>query len=109
LPVTEEFCADGLTSFELSTGYVLTSPAESMTMLPGTLQLTQCIDMCRTNETCRAINFETGLCVLLASDQFASALSVAQFPLFTIYAQKICLPSKSWFCFTFASALIRSL
>ena len=63
-------------------------------MIPGTLQLTDCIEQCRTNATCKAINFETGLCVLLTTNQQDSPLSVSQFPVFTLYAEKICLQSK---------------
>ncbi|KAH7640262.1 hypothetical protein HUG17_7729 [Dermatophagoides farinae] len=83
----------GLITFELITGYVLTSPAETVTMMPGILQLSDCIDRCQKNQTCKALNFETGLCVLLttaANDQ-TTVLTPSQFPVFTIFAQKICL------------------
>lgn len=78
-----------------------------MTMLPGTLQLTDCIDQCRTNSSCKAVNFETGLCVLLTTNQQDSPLSISQFPVFTLYAEKICLPSECLeidfpvYCFNF--------
>lgn len=84
---------DGLITFELITGYVLTSPAETVQMIPGILQLSDCIERCQRNQSCRALNFETGLCVLLttaANDQ-TTVLTPSQFPVFTIFAQKICL------------------
>jgi hypothetical protein len=30
--------------------------------------LTDCIDTCQKNSSCRSINYETGLCVLFASN-----------------------------------------
>ena len=35
---------------------------------PGTLMLTDCIDTCRANASCRSITYETGLCVLFSSN-----------------------------------------
>lgn len=86
----------GFISFELITGYVLSAPADSMVMQPGTLQLTDCLNVCRQNSSCLAINFETGLCVLLqeSADKNPQALQKSQFPVFTIYAHKICLQGK---------------
>lgn len=67
-----------------------------MLMQPGTLQLTDCLNICRQNSSCLAINFETGLCVLLqeSADKNPQALQKSQFPVFTIYAHKICLQGK---------------
>lgn len=67
-----------------------------MTMVPGTLQLNDCIAYCNRSETCKAINFETGLCIILTSSAqtHPSALTTSQFPVFTIYAQKVCIPGK---------------
>lgn len=67
-----------------------------MLMQPGTLQLTDCLNLCRQNSSCLAINFETGLCVLLqeSADKNPQALQKSQFPVFTIYAHKICLQGK---------------
>lgn len=95
----ETDCPYGLTSFELITGYVLTSPAESVTMIPGVLQLSDCLDKCLKNRTCKSLNFETGLCVLLktAAKDKTTALTPSQFPVFTIFAQKICISGK-WTC-----------
>ncbi|KPM06309.1 PAN domain containing protein 2, partial [Sarcoptes scabiei] len=55
--------------------------------------LSDCIDRCRKNSTCKALNFETGLCVLLttAANQQTTVLTPSQFPVFTIFAQKICI------------------
>lgn len=75
---------------------MLSAPADSMIMQPGTLQLTDCLNLCRQNASCLAINFETGLCVLLqeSADKNPQALQKSQFPVFTIYAHKICLQGK---------------
>lgn len=75
---------------------MLSAPADSMIMQPGTLQLTDCLNLCRQNGSCLAINFETGLCVLLqeSADKNPQALQKSQFPVFTIYAHKICLQGK---------------
>ncbi|KAG8201943.1 hypothetical protein JTE90_027419 [Oedothorax gibbosus] len=80
-------------SFELVTGFVFTAPDDTLELVPGTLHLTECLSYCRHNTSCRAVNFETGLCVLFSSSATdrPQALSSSQFPVFTIYAQKICL------------------
>ncbi|GFQ71760.1 uncharacterized protein TNCT_730681 [Trichonephila clavata] len=83
----------GFITFELITGYVYTSPSDTMELVPGTLRLTDCLALCNANATCQAINFETGLCVLFSSSaaQRPAALTPSQFPVFTIYAHKVCL------------------
>lgn len=93
---TEE-CPDEQLSFEMVTGYVYTAPADMLDSQPGTLMLTDCIDTCRQNSSCRSINYETGLCVLFASnaDDGEGELTTSQFPVFTIYVQKNCLPSAA--------------
>ncbi len=53
--------------FELVTGMVYTAPDDMLDSRPGTLMLTDCIELCRRNATCKAANFETGLCVLFGS------------------------------------------
>lgn len=67
-----------------------------MLIQPGTVQLTECLNICRQNSSCLAINFETGFCVLLqeSADRNPQALQKSQFPIFTIYAHKICLQGK---------------
>ena len=95
---------NGTITFELITGFVFTSSANTvMSMIPGVLHLADCLDYCRQNQTCNSLNFETGLCVLLSSSaiQLPDALTPSQFPVFTIYAQKICL--KGMFCIIFFS------
>ncbi|KFM64709.1 hypothetical protein X975_00721, partial [Stegodyphus mimosarum] len=64
-----------------------------MELVPGTLKLTDCLALCNLNATCQAVNFETGLCVLFSSSavQRPSSLTPSQFPVFTIYAHKVCL------------------
>ncbi|GFY47512.1 uncharacterized protein TNIN_237211 [Trichonephila inaurata madagascariensis] len=86
-------CSFEKQSFELVTGYVFTAPDDTLELVPGTLHLTECLSYCRHNASCRAVNFETGLCVLFSSSATdrPDALTSSQFPVFTIYAQKICL------------------
>lgn len=96
-----EQCADVQDStFELVTGYVLTAPDQIIDTLADTLQLADCIEMCRLNDTCQALNFETGLCVLFSTSAKDSpdALTVSQFPVYTIYAQKVCLVGAGELC-----------
>jgi len=94
--VTEE-CPEEHVSFEMVTGYVYTAPSDMLDSQPGTLMLTDCIDTCQKNSSCRSINYETGLCVLFASnaDDGEGELTPSQFPVFTIYVQKNCLPSAA--------------
>jgi hypothetical protein len=86
-------CPNGLVTFELMTGYVLTSPSDTVSVLPGVLHLNECMERCLSNDTCKSLNFETGSCILLSStsNERPEALKLSQFPVFTIYAQKICL------------------
>ena len=89
-----DVCANGnVVTFELITGQVFTAPSDTVTMLPGILHLTECLQWCLTNDTCKSVNFETGLCVLLSSSAIErpEALTPSQFPVFTTYAQKVCL------------------
>ena len=60
-------CSDQDIRFELITGYVYTAPDDMLDSRPGTLMLTDCIELCRRNSTCQSANFETGLCVLFGS------------------------------------------
>ncbi|XP_052123217.1 uncharacterized protein LOC127749354 [Frankliniella occidentalis] len=90
--------------FELITGYVFSAPNDLLDSLPGTLMLTDCLEACQGNDSCQAVNYETGLCVLFSSnaDTYPGALSRSQFPVFTIYAQKSCLgvkPCERAWCF----------
>ncbi|KAG8193928.1 hypothetical protein JTE90_011481 [Oedothorax gibbosus] len=86
-------CSSGFITFELITGYVYTSPGDTLELVPGTLRLTDCLNLCSSNATCQAVNFETGLCVLFASSAALrpAQLTPSQFPVFTIYAHKVCL------------------
>ena len=61
-------CSDDSVTFELITGYVYSAPADMLDSQPGTLMLTDCIQTCRQNASCQAINYETGLCVLFSSN-----------------------------------------
>lgn len=71
-------CSDQDTHFELVTGFVYTAPDDMLDSRPGTLMLTDCIELCRRNATCKAANFETGLCVLFgsSSEEFPGKLAV---------------------------------
>lgn len=92
-------CYNGFLTFELTTGFIYTpSSAETLSMLPGTLQLTECLNYCLKNTSCQAVNFEMGLCVLLSSSaqQNPASLLSSQFPVFTIYAEKLCLLSGNY-------------
>lgn len=64
-----QFCSapGDSTHTELVTGKVFTAPEDILDSRPGTLMLTDCIDLCLANSTCRSANFETGLCVLFSS------------------------------------------
>lgn len=64
-PLTE--CADVDVNFELITGYVFTAPDSILDTRPGVLKLETCIQACKKNSSCRAVNYETGLCVLFTS------------------------------------------
>ncbi|RWS27044.1 uncharacterized protein B4U80_03602 [Leptotrombidium deliense] len=89
-------CRTGKQSFEIITGYAYTASSDLLTMIPGALQFTECLSHCIQNESCAAVNFETGLCVLLRSSEIQRGDSVkqSQYPVFTIYAKKICIPHK---------------
>jgi len=90
-------CPADFVSFEVITGFVYTAPADMLDSQPGTLILNDCIETCRKNVSCKSINFETGLCVLFSSsaDDNKSQLTKSQYPVFTIYVQKNCLPSAA--------------
>ena len=66
--VADGECSDEELSFEMVTGFVYTAPSDMLDSQPGTLMLTDCIDTCRKNSSCKSINYETGLCVLFSSD-----------------------------------------
>ncbi|XP_050723631.1 uncharacterized protein LOC127002106 [Eriocheir sinensis] len=87
-------CSGG-ESFELITGFVYSSSKEIIDSRVGTLRLSECIEYCRESPRCRALNFETGLCVLFksAAGEDSDLLAVSQFPVFTLYAQKVCVPA----------------
>ena len=63
----QDDCPEDQLSFEMISGYVYTAPADMLDSQPGTLMLTDCIEKCAANATCKSINYETGLCVLFAS------------------------------------------
>jgi hypothetical protein len=59
-------CRQEEVHFEIMTGYVYSAPGEIMVTSSGVLLLRDCLEQCHRNDSCRAINFETGLCVLFS-------------------------------------------
>lgn len=66
--VSLEECDPEMLGFELITGYVFTAPDDLLDSVPGTLMLTDCLEACQSNDSCHAVNYETGLCVLFSSN-----------------------------------------
>lgn len=50
------------------TSYVFSAPNKLLESMPGTLMLTDCLEACQSNDSCRSVNYETGLCVLFSSN-----------------------------------------
>lgn len=48
--------------------YVFSAPEQLLESMPGTLMLTDCLEACQANESCGAVNYETGLCVLFSAN-----------------------------------------
>lgn len=61
-------CDPEKVGFELITGYVFSAPGNVLDSIPGTLMLTDCLETCQGNDSCQAVNYETGLCVLFSSN-----------------------------------------
>lgn len=61
-------CDPEMIGFELITGYVFSAPGNVLDSIPGTLMLTDCLETCQGNDSCQAVNYETGLCVLFSSN-----------------------------------------
>lgn len=61
-------CDPEMVGFELVTGYVYTAPTNMLESIPGSLMLTDCLETCQGNDSCQAVNYETGLCVLFSSN-----------------------------------------
>lgn len=51
-------------SFAVVTGYVFSSAVKATRS--GILSLAECLGECKTDAACRAVNYETGLCVLFS-------------------------------------------
>ena len=110
---------DGLATFELVTGYSYVGrSSDVIKTLSDVMNLPDCLHSCLRLKECKSANFETGLCVLLNSSAnynelfrgtasqlvyhqamtngsnnltTIQGLKISQFPVFTIYAEKICL------------------
>ena len=61
-------CDPDMVGFELVTGYVYSAPKNLIESIPGSLMLTECLETCQANDSCQAVNYETGLCVLFSSN-----------------------------------------
>lgn len=61
-------CDPEMIGFELVTGYVFSAPGNVLDSIPGTLMLTDCLETCQGNDSCRSVNYETGLCILFSSN-----------------------------------------
>ena len=60
-------CDPEMIGFELITGYVFSAPGHALDSIPA-LMLTDCLETCQGNESCQAVNYETGLCILFSSN-----------------------------------------
>lgn len=78
--------------FELRSGLIQVSPGDTLATVPHSMHLSDCIARCARHAHCQSLNFETGLCVLFNRTE-PTLLSAANFPVFTLHAQKRCLPS----------------
>lgn len=63
-----EDCDPEMIGFEIITGYVFSAPGNLLDSIPGTLMLTDCLETCQGNDSCHAVNYETGLCVLFSAN-----------------------------------------
>ena len=61
------------------------SSSENMMDAVPFLQLTECLDQCRNNDSCNSVNYETGLCVLFS--QTADKLPGMELKFFTNYVK----------------------
>lgn len=59
---------DLIHSYFIGFSYVFSAPDQLLESMPGTLMLTDCLEACQANESCGAVNYETGLCVLFSSN-----------------------------------------
>ena len=57
-------CPNGDIGFELITGFVYSSADDIIESNIGALHMNECVQQCRKSPACKALNFETGLCVL---------------------------------------------
>lgn len=78
----QESCDPDMVGFEMITGYVYSTPKDLLDSIPGTLMLTDCLEACQSNELCKAVNYETGLCVLFSStaDQHPGQYKISHNP-----------------------------
>ena len=93
-----ENCPRSDVTFEMMTGYVFTSPDQILDTRPDSLKLSDCIDTCRANDSCRALNFETGLCVLFKT---SATVAPGQFNFITftyLHDTRVQMLQRSWQC-----------
>ncbi|XP_046397609.1 uncharacterized protein LOC124164362 [Ischnura elegans] len=104
-------CDPDMMGFELVTGSMFRGGGEGEGLGPGgrglargrqmavlveMLVLGECIEACAANSSCRSLNYETGLCVLFDTDadEHPDSLMQSDYPVFTVYAQKMCLEER---------------
>jgi hypothetical protein len=54
--------------FEKIYSYMFSAANQMLDSVPGTLMLSDCLDLCQNNDTCSSVNYETGLCILFTSN-----------------------------------------
>ncbi|XP_075219143.1 uncharacterized protein LOC142323427 [Lycorma delicatula] len=87
-----EECAD--INFEMFNGYVMNS-GDVLGSRTGVSSVSDCVSLCLAESSCSAFNYETGICILLASVEPISdsgVLAKSQYPVFSIFAKKRCVP-----------------
>ncbi|XP_071452023.1 uncharacterized protein [Hetaerina americana] len=104
-------CDPDMMGFELVTGSMFRGGGDGEGLGPGgrglargrqmavlveMLVLGECIEACAANASCRSLNYETGLCVLFDTDadEHPDSLMQSDYPVFTVYAQKMCLEER---------------
>jgi len=90
-------------TFELVTGWMYSAPHDILETRAGTLQLAECVEACKLNLSCQAVNFETGLCVLFKSQvgEKSGKQQFFQTPLSLKYFLLLCMLMS--FCYHLAS------
>lgn len=67
VPSALDDCDSEMIGFELITGFVFSAPGNALETIPA-LMLTDCLETCQGNDSCKSVNYETGLCILFSSN-----------------------------------------